>query len=70
MVISGIDCGNSPKKELLKDLTIYFASYDIRKAMEYMDEDVSWTLVGDEPIVGKDKFRDALLAMSQNKPQN
>lgn len=61
------DCGNSPKKELLRDLTIYFVSYDLEKAMEYMDENVVWTLVGDEPIKGKEPFAAALKEMIDNK---
>lgn len=61
------DCGNAPKKELIKNLTIYFASYNIRKVMKYLDEDFKWTLVGDESIVGKETFGAALKKMSQNK---
>lgn len=61
------DCANSPKRELVKNLTIYFASYDLPKAMSYLDPDVVWTLVGDEPIVGRGQFEKALQAMSQNK---
>ena len=61
------DCGNSPKRELIRDLTIYFVSYDLEKAMEYMDENVVWTLVGDEPIKGKEPFAAALKEMIDNK---
>jgi len=61
------DCGNSPKKELIRDLTIYFASYEVEKAMDYMDEDVVWTLVGDEPVVGKEAFASELKQMMGNK---
>lgn len=61
------DCGNAPKKELIKNLTICFASYDIPQAMSYLDENVVWTLVGDEPVVGRSRFAAALQEMSQNK---
>ncbi|MEQ9217859.1 MAG: nuclear transport factor 2 family protein [Cyclobacteriaceae bacterium] len=61
------DCGNAPKKELIRDLTIYFVSYEIERAMEYMDNDVVWTLVGDEPIEGKEPFAAALKEMMGNK---
>ena len=66
-VILNTECGNAPKKELIKDLTIYFASYDIHKVTEYLSDDVSWTLVGDEPIAGKEHFVAALHEMSHNK---
>jgi len=61
------DCENSPKKELLKNLTIYFVTYDIEKAMEYMDDNVIWTLTGDKPLIGKEQFKAALLVMNHNK---
>lgn len=61
------DCGNSPKKALVKNLTILFSSYDIEKAMDFLDDNVKWTLVGDESIIGKKQFRTALEEMSQNK---
>lgn len=61
------DCGNSPKMKLVQDLTIYFASYAIPKVMDYLAEDVKWTLVGDSPIEGKADFEAALQSMSDNK---
>jgi len=60
-------CENAPKKELIKDLTILFAAYDIPQAMQYLEDDVIWTLVGDEPIVGKEPFAAALMEMAHNK---
>lgn len=61
------DCGNSPKRELIKNLTIHFASYELDKAMEHMDDDIVWTLVGDKPIVGKKEFEAELEKMRENK---
>ncbi|MEQ6118341.1 nuclear transport factor 2 family protein [Reichenbachiella sp. MALMAid0571] len=61
------DCGNAPKKELVKNLTIYFASYDIQKVMNYLENDIKWTLAGDEPIEGKERFGATLKEMSDNK---
>ena len=59
--------GNSPKKELLKKLTVHFASYELEAVMEFLAEGVEWHLVGDAPIVGKYKFRAALETMKHNK---
>ena len=53
--------------ELVKNLTIYFASYDLEKLTVHFDEKISWTLVGNEPIVGKEAFVAALNEMSSNK---
>lgn len=58
------DCGSSPKKKLIADLTAFFASYAISEAMEFLAEDVVWTLVGDKPIHGKENFAAALQEMS------
>jgi len=62
-----VDCGNSPKRELLKDLSCLFATYDIETAMAYMDEDVQWTLVGDKSVDGKEQFAAALQKHSDIK---
>lgn len=61
------DCGNSPKKELLKNLTIYFVTYDLANVAPYLDEQITWTLVGDQAIVGRDHFLAALQQMASNK---
>lgn len=61
------DCENSPKKKLIAELTVLFSSYSVSRAMEFMAEDVVWTLVGDQPIHGKENFASALLEMSDLK---
>ena len=60
-------CGNSPKMKLIQELTILFASYQIEKVTEHLAEDVKWTLVGDQPIEGKEHFAAALREMSGTK---
>ena len=61
------DCGNAPKKELIKNLTVAFASYDLDQVMPHLSDQIEWTLVGDETIVGKEHFRSELEKMSDNK---
>lgn len=61
------DCGNAPKKELIRNLTIAFASYDLDQVMPHLSDQIEWTLVGDETIVGKEHFRSELEKMSDNK---
>ena len=61
------DFSNSPQKELIKHMTILFSSYEVEKVMEFIDEEITWTLVGDDPIYGKDSFAKALNEMSENK---
>lgn len=60
---NAIDCGNAPKRALLRDLTIQFASYQIDKVMENMDENITWTFVGEKPVHGKEAFSKVLQDM-------
>lgn len=61
------DCGNAPKREFIKNLTIAFASYDLDEVMPHLSDQIQWTLVGDETIVGKERFRSELEKMRGNK---
>lgn len=54
-------CGNSPKKELLKELTIAFAKNDNGFCLEWMKDDVIWDIIGERCIQGTDEFEDALV---------
>jgi hypothetical protein len=54
------DCGNSPKKKLLKEWSIAAASHDIDFCAEWAADDVVWEIVGDRRIEGKDLFVQAL----------
>lgn len=60
------NCGNSPKAEIIKNLTIAFAEYNLDEAMSRMDPLVTWTLVGEPPIQGVDEFRAGLVKMKDN----
>jgi hypothetical protein len=61
------DYKSSPKKELVKELTTLFFSYEIDKVKTHFTEDIQWTLLGDEPVLGKEKFAAALKEMSGRK---
>lgn len=61
------DCGNSPKKQFIQNLTIFFASYEVEKVAQYFAEDIVWQLVGDKPIKGKENFSSELKRMSHIK---
>ena len=58
--------GHSSKAALIKNLTIYFASYNLEKVSMHLAEDVIWQLVGDAPISGKTEFLNALNSMQSN----
>src|SRR5690625_4765727 len=63
------NCGNSPKKELLRDLSIAFAKNEIGFCMDWMTDDVAWEIIGDKLIRGKGDFEKALRQMKDREVQ-
>ncbi|WP_129113585.1 nuclear transport factor 2 family protein [Halegenticoccus tardaugens] len=57
------ECGNAPKKRVLRDLNIAFAENDAEFILDTVADDVKWTTVGDEEIRGRDGVADALKRM-------
>jgi hypothetical protein len=54
-IICKEDCGNAPKKLLLKELTSAFATGSAQRVLlPRLADDVTWEIVGAEPIQGKD----------------
>lgn len=59
------DCGNAPKKELLKDLTISFVKNDLDFCIAWLRDDIIWEMVGDDnKLEGIDDVKVALHKMS------
>lgn len=54
------DCGNAPKKQLLKNVTIAYAKGDLPSVLEQVTDDVIWSVVGDKHIQGKEQFANEL----------
>jgi hypothetical protein len=52
------DCGNAPRKEVLRDLVIGLAEADADAVVGLLAEDVRWSLVGDAELVGANAVRD------------
>lgn len=63
-VTGGQDCGNAPKKLLLRDFNIAFANGDVDTLLDNVSDDVCWTMVGASEVVGKEAFAAALGEMS------
>lgn len=59
------DCGNSPRKEFLKELNIAFAKGKADFIVEHVSDDIVWTIYGDKKIVGKEAFGKEIHAMKQ-----
>ena len=57
------DCGNSPRKESLSDLVVALAQRDVEHLEAVLDEDVSWTVVGQQAVTGRAAARELALAL-------
>lgn len=54
------DCGNAPKKVLLRELTVALLTKDYAGMSESMTHDIRWQIAGYKCFFGKDALRDAL----------
>lgn len=66
-VVCAEDCGNSPKKQLLRDITISLAKQDIDSWMEWMRDDIEWDIVGEKQIHGKTDMENVLKSRNERK---
>jgi len=57
------DCGNAPKKELLRDFTVAFTTDSPDFILENIAHDVHWVIVGDKAIEGKEQMAKELPEM-------
>jgi limonene-1,2-epoxide hydrolase len=54
------DCGNAPKKLVLRDYAIAMAKHDKEAVLSALADDVEWEVVGQRTIRGKTDFAAAL----------
>jgi hypothetical protein len=57
------DCGNSPKNQLLQELTVAIARADAERILELVTKDVRWTPVGRKPVAGARSVSRALVRL-------
>ncbi len=62
-IIVNADCGDSPQKQLLKDLNIAYARGDIDGILQIFSDDIRWQIVGQFEMRGKAAVRQTLEAM-------
>lgn len=66
-VIVETDCGNAPKKLILRDLNISFAEGDINFVSEIISDDCIWNRIGMQLIEGKENCINALAEFGKTK---
>lgn len=59
-IVCAEDCGNAPKKRLLKELYIDFWGGEGRMLFDNLTEDAVWSIVGGPQYVGKEAIKEAI----------
>ncbi|MFT8320133.1 MAG: nuclear transport factor 2 family protein [Bacillus sp. (in: firmicutes)] len=59
------DCGNSPKMSLLKAFHIAFARNDSDFILDNITDSISWDIIGQKRILGKENFLTELQQIAQ-----
>lgn len=57
------DCGNSPKKEFIKDFNLAFFQADTKFIIDHVSDDIVWEIYGDKTIKGKADFNKEIMSM-------
>ncbi|RKQ32691.1 nuclear transport factor 2 family protein [Oceanobacillus halophilus] len=55
-VVCPEDCGNAPKKQILRDFNVATVQNKTELVLDYITDDVVWSIVGSHQVVGKDNF--------------
>src|SRR5690625_1122222 len=58
-----VDCGNAPKKKLLKDVNVAFVYGDRKFLKSCVTDDFLWDIVGDRKIQGENECEQMLLRL-------
>lgn len=51
------------RKKFLKEFNEAFARNDLDFILQHLSEDIEWTMVGENPVKGKENFRNAMKPM-------
>lgn len=60
-------CENAPKKEFLKTINIAFAKGNSDFLIDCVTDNMTWNIIGDKKIEGKDEFAKVLETMKAKK---
>lgn len=66
-IVSSPNCGNSPKMEFIKEFNIAFAKGNIEFITESVTDDITWNIIGDKKIEGKENF---IVELEKMKSEN
>jgi len=61
------DCGNAPKKLILRDFNVAFITKDKTTLLENIADNITWNIIGDEIVEGKGNFINKLDELYKDK---
>jgi hypothetical protein len=64
------DCGNAPKKQVIRDFNIAFAQGDVTGVLSFLAEEVEWDIVGNKVLQGKAAVEAELNYMAETSFQS
>ena len=67
-IICAEDCGNAPKKELLRAFNVAFVCNDVGFIKETITDDILWNFIGDSVFQGKTEVFRLLERLIDKKP--
>ncbi|WP_017623459.1 nuclear transport factor 2 family protein [Nocardiopsis chromatogenes] len=62
-VTAAPDCGNAPRKQLLRDFAVALADRDTVALLSAVADDIEWDIVGRRTVRGKADFAAAVMAV-------
>lgn len=66
-VTSPEDCGNAPKKLILRDFNIAFYEGNIDFILDNISDSITWNIIGNSVIEGKEGFIDKMNKVNEDK---
>lgn len=61
------DCGNAPRKVILKNFNIAFVTKNEGELLDFIADQIVWNIVGDEVVEGKEQFMRKLDDLHQDE---
>ena len=62
------DCGNSPKNQLVENVSVALAIADVDALSDWVTDDVKWEVVGGSTVSGQSELADAVERPGREEP--
>ena len=62
------DCGNSPKNQLVENVSVALATADVDALSGWITDEVRWEIVGGATVSGRSELADAVERLGREEP--